>query len=110
MYAHLTKREKKKKLALARKRDLLWSTTELTKKALRKTSSSKELTPPPTETPLLPTFHESSVDPESTIQALEQTLSDLTEQRHNLDSTIAVLQLRLESLLLQQQDIKPASK
>ena len=100
MYSHLSKKEKLKKLALARKQAFNWSAQQQTVAALKKSLSEKpkQLTPtvpyktkqdtaPPSNktfyTP--PSLPEDSVD---TIQAIQQTLLDLHHQREAIDITI----------------------
>lgn len=113
MFTHLTKREKQKKLALARKRAIIWSTKEQTKRALKKTTSSTTLTTSPIVNEFIPSepipHINSSADIATTIRALEQSIDDLQIQRYNLDITISVLQQRLETLL-QEQNLKPQAK
>ena len=122
MYKNLSKKEKQKKLALARKRAVVWSAQEQRRKALRNTASlvksSTPITSPiPTEetdifyptisdqTPIEdPPVSESS---DTTVAALQATLSDLLEQRRQLDITIQVLLRRLDSLTAS--DKKPSS-
>ena len=102
MYSHLSKREKQKKLALARKRAIVWSTNDQLKRALKKTTSSATLT----TSPIVPNFTyrdptqiETISNTSQTIQALEQSIADLEIQRQHLDITLSVLRHRLNSLL-----------
>ena len=111
MYSHLSKREKQKKLALARKRAIVWSTQEQLKRSLKKTTSSATLT----TSPIVPNFTyrdpitQTIYNTSNTIQALEQSIADLEIQRHHLNITISVLHQRLESLR-QEEPQKPAAK
>ena len=120
MYSHLSSKEKRRRLALARKRALLWSVQEQTKAALKKTPSKKPATS--TSTVLHRTHRESlpslsntyytpieiAEDHTNTVKALQKTLKDLHEQRQALDITIDVLQSRLAFLTLSDQ--KPQAK
>ena len=111
MYAHLTKKEKQKKLALARKRAILWSSQEQRKKQLQATAPVLHLpssveppfypaySDPPPELP--PSLTNTSIPDNTTIAALQASISDLLEQREQLDITIRVLSRRLEALLAQ---------
>ena len=116
MYSHLSKREKKKKLALARKRAITWSAQQQTLNKLRNTTSNinkpaqsttttRNVTKGGTflqnpDTPdnsfYTPIFL--SDDNTSTIQAIQQTLLDLQKQQEAIETTIKVLQNRLEFL------------
>ena len=111
MYSHLTKKEKKKRLALARKRALHWSIQQQTIATLKSTSKPQSTTTPLNRVstqrdPYLDspktTFHtplELPAHSTETIQAIQQTLLDLQEQREAIDTTISVLQHRLDFLL-----------
>ena len=111
MYSHLSKKEKRKKLAQARKRAINWSAQQQTVAALKKSVSdkpkqltstanykTKQDTVPQSNT----TFYtplslpEDSVD---TTQAIQKTLLDLHQQREAIDITIDVSQKRLQFLL-----------
>ena len=112
MYSHLSKREKQKKLALARKRAIVWSTNEQLKLALKTTTSLATLT----TSPIVPNFTyrdptqiETISNTSQTIQALEQSIADLEIQRQHLDITLAVLRHRLDSLL-QEKTLSSAPK
>ena len=116
MYSHLSKKEKKKKLALARKRAITWSAQQQTLNKLRNTTShitklaqsttttkpqSKQgtfLQPPETSENSFYTPIFLSDDKTRTIQAIQQTLLDLQEQKEAIDTTIKVLQSRLHFL------------
>ena len=102
MYAHLTKKEKQKKLALARKRVILWSSQEQHKRQLQATAPVSHLPssvdppfypaysdPPPSELP--PSLANSSIPDNTTIAALQASITDLLEQREQLEITIRVL-------------------
>ena len=104
MYSHLSKKEKRRKLALTRNRALIWSTQEQTKAALKKTSSKKQTTSTPT---VLPKTHRETLpsspttyftpiclteDHTNTVKSIHDTLQDLQEQRQAIGITIDVLQ------------------
>ena len=115
MYKHLSKKEKQKKLAQAKRRAVLWSIQEQRRKTLQTTVSLEQLSttttvPSPTKEvdnffPALsePIQTTSSVDSSSepTIAALTAIIHDLIEQRHKLDITIQVLNRRLQEILSQ---------
>ena len=112
MYSELSKKEKEKKLAQARKRAVQWSAQQQTRAALRKTSSLKRSSTP-TNLPLNidTSTSDHSVDLSfntpiplsdnrtNTIQAIQDTLKDLKAQREAIDTTIQVLNQRLQFLL-----------
>ena len=117
MYNHLTKGEKKKKLAQARKRAILWSSQELRKKQLHDSTPAAQLpttTEPRTETTFYPATSEpppdfysprtptKSAPIDDTIAALQASLADLYFQREQIDISIQVLQRRLDALKAQQ--------
>ena len=96
MYSHLSKREKKKKLAKARKRAILWSVQQQTISTLRNTTSNQNkiaqstttnqyqttdrepsLKPPHTPEPSFYTPISLPDNNAKTIQAIQQTLLDL---------------------------------
>ena len=102
MYSHLSKKEKRKKLAQVRKRAIIWSAQQQTVAALKKSLSEKpkqltptasyktkqDTAPPPNKTFYTPlSLPEDSVD---TIQAIQQTLLDLHHQHEAIDITIYV--------------------
>ena len=119
MYSHLSNKEKKKKLAQARKRAINWSAQQQTLSKLRNTTSNKSYKPAQSSSTNKPkTNRETSLKkpPESsdlsfhtpiplseentnTIQAIQQTLLDLQNQKEAIDITIEVLQRRLHFLL-----------
>ena len=112
MYSHLTKKEKKRKLAQARRRAQQWSIKQQTIVTLKKSSSTNQSTPTPTssntkqrdsnlKTPEVSNNPSSTKIHSDTIQAIQQTLSDLEEQKKAIDITIGVLQRRLNFLLNQ---------
>ena len=123
MYSHLSKKEKRRRLAQARKRALLWSVQEQTKAAFKKTSSNK---PAKSTSTVLPRTYKETLpssqnnyytpislaeDNTNTIKAIQDTLQDLQEQRQAIDITIDVLQHRLNFLLLSNPDRKlPAQR
>ena len=117
MYSHLSKKEKQKKLAQARKRAINWSVQQKTITTLRK-SNSKKLQSSETNKGQHKTIGDSTLFqtdnsyftpiyiPEQetdTIQAIENTLQDLQSQKEAIDTTIAVLQHRLNFLLSSRQ-------
>ena len=112
MYSHLSKKEKRKRLAQARKRALLWSIQQQTVANLRKSSSYQQQS---TLTHSVQTSKRDNINlktPEThihtdlslpqnktkTIQSIQNTLADLHKQRDEIDITINVLQHRLKSL------------
>lgn len=110
MYAHLTKREKQKKLAQARKRVILWSSQEQRKRSLKATASLAKMSTAtfpifyPAETELPPEQIAAKPSPMMTgnttpIAALQATIDDLKEQRAQLDISIQVLKCHLDALL-----------
>ena len=115
MYSNLTKGEKKKKLAQARKRAILWSAQEQTRLLLKKNSSASKIKSTETPTKLLDSQVDTYIYPTDTlkfetpiplqdervktIQALEQTLKDLQDQKQAIDITIDVLSRRLDFLI-----------
>ena len=115
MYKHLSKKEKQKKLAQAKRRAVLWSIQEQRRKTLKTTVSLEQLSttttvPSPTKEadnffPALsePIPNTNSVDSsnESTITALTAIIHDITEQRRKLDITIQVLNSQLQEILSQ---------
>ena len=122
MYSHLSKKEKLKQLAQARKRVLLWSVPEQTKASLKKSASQRpsKSTPTVSQRTKRETFPSSTTNrfytPVSlsdnninTIQALQQTLQDLEEQREAINITIDVLQHQLQ-FLLTNSDSKPKAR
>ena len=112
MYSHLTKREKQKKLAQARKRAILWSAQEQTRSAIRKSSSKAQ----PKSTKIGSSFMDISSDNSTlntqffstpiplkedqikTIEAIKATLKDLHEQQRSINITIDVLTQRMNFL------------
>ncbi len=111
MYSKLSKKEKQSKLAQARKRAILWSSQEQRRKNLQASAPVAQLS-----TLTAPIFYPAASEltsddiltkpspvkpntPATTIAALQASLSDLLEQREQLDITIRVLQHRLEYLL-----------
>ena len=118
MYSHLSKREKKKKLAQARKRAIIWSAQQQTLANLRNTTSNQSnkaqsttthqtsvinrehsLKPPHTPETSFYTPISLSDNNVKTIQAIEQTLQDLHSQKEAINTTIDVLERRLRFLL-----------
>ena len=115
MYSNLTKGEKKKKLAQARKRAILWSAQKQTRLLLKKNSSASKNKSTETPTKLLDSQGDTYIHPTDTlkfetpiplqdervktIQGLEQTLKDLQDQKQAIDITIDVLSRRLDFLL-----------
>ena len=115
MYSNLTKKEKKKKLAQARKRAILWSAQEQTRIAVKKSTSLYKPKSAETGSKLRDTQGDSYIHPSDTlsfetpipledervktIQALRQTLKDLQDQKQAIDITIDVLNRRLDFLL-----------
>ena len=101
------KKEKRKRLALARKRAINWSTQQQTIAALKKSLSEKpkQLTSTVTNKTNRNTAPSSNKtfftplslpeDTTNTIQAIQQTLLDLQGQHEAIDITIDVLQHRL---------------
>ena len=97
MYSNLSQKEKKKKLAQAKKRAILWSAQEQTRLALRKASSSSKPKSTENETNLKDIKGDSYIYPTNslsfetliplqderikTIEALKQTLKDLQDQK-----------------------------
>ena len=90
MYAHLSKREKAKKLALARKRASLWSAQEKRKKQLQvsipvaQLPSSADQIFYPAQSDLSPVVQSTPSPPgaiSTTISALQAALTDLYFQR-----------------------------
>ena len=110
MYSDLSKKEKEMKLAQARKRAVQWSAQQQTRAALRKTSSLKRSSTP-TNLPSNIDTSDHSIDLSfntpiplsdnrtNTIQAIQDTLKDLKTQREAIDTTIQVLNQRLQFLL-----------
>ena len=121
MYSHLSKREKRRRLAQARNRALMWSVQEQTKAAFKKKSSKKQATSTSTVLPIthretLPLSPNSYYTPISltedntnTVKAIQDTLQDLQEQRQAINITIDVLQYQLQ-FLLSTGDCKPPSR
>lgn len=111
MYAHLTKKEKQKKLALARKRAILWSSQEQRKRQIQattpvsRTPSSVEPQFYSAHSELPPNYNTSipSAD-NATIAALQASIADLLEQKNQLEITIQVLYRRLDALIAQRQN------
>lgn len=112
MYRNLSKKEKQSKLAQARKRAILWSSQEQRRKNLQATEPVAQLSTTTTTPIFYPAASELSNDdlvskpiplkqntPATTIAALQASISDLQEQREQLDITIRVLQHRLNYLL-----------
>ena len=111
MYSHLSKKEKRKRLALARKRAITWSAQQQTIAALKKSLSEKpkQLTSTvttKTNRDTAPSSNKTFFTPLSlpdnttnTIQAIQQTLVDLQGQHEAIDITIDVLQHCLQFLL-----------
>ena len=115
MYSNLTKGEKKKKLAQARKRAIRWSAQEQTRLLIKKNTSALKTKSTETSTKLLDLQGDTYIHPTDTlkfetpislqdervktIQALEQTLKDLQDQKQAIDITIDVLSRRLDFLL-----------
>ena len=112
MYDHLTKKEKAKKLALARKRAILWSAQEQRKNQLQASAPVVQL--PSSVEPVfypaysdLPTNLSTSIPPvplKETIPALQAPISDLVHQQEQLEITIHVLTRQLDTLLQIQQN------
>ena len=112
MYSHLTKREKQKKLAQARKRAILWSAQEQTRSAIRKSSSKAQPKSTKTGHSYMDTSSDNSStntlpfsppiplqeDQVKTIEAIKATLKDLHEQQQSINITIDVLKQRLAFL------------
>ena len=111
MYRNLSKKEKQSKLAQARKRAILWSSQEQRRKNLQAIAPVAQLSTA-TAPIFYPAASELSSDdllskpspikqntPATTIAALQASISDLQEQREQLDITIRVLQNRLDYLL-----------
>ena len=113
MYSHLSRKEKRKKLAQARKRAIIWSAQQQIVAALKKSLSEKPrqltstdsnktkqdtapLSNKPFYTPL--SLPENTTD---TAQAIQQTLLDLHHQQEAIDITIDVLQRCLQFFLSQ---------
>ena len=115
IYSNLTKREKQKKLAQARKRKILWSAQEQTRLAIKTSTSFMKSKSTATEVKLRDSQGDTHIHPSDTlffetpiplqdervkiIQALEQTLKDLQDQKQAIDITIDVLNHHLEFLL-----------
>ena len=115
MYSNLTKKEKKKKLAQARKRAILWSAQEQTRLAIKKTTSLLKTKSTDSENKLRDNQGDTYIHPVDTlsfetpiplqderiktIQALQQTLKDLQDQKQAINITIDVLSRRLDFLL-----------
>ena len=115
MYSNLSKKEKQKKLAQARKRAVQWSAQQQVRTTLRKTASLKKSSTPTTQS--IPTSHQpmdlsfnTPIQLEdnrtSTTQAIRETLKDLQDQREAIDITIKVLTQRLKFLLEQESSPK----
>ena len=111
MYSHLTKREKQKKLAQARKRAILWSAQQQTLSALRKSSSPAQPKSSTTgnsmeiqyenisdQTPTYSTPIPLKEERTKTVKAIRQTLKDLQDQQQAINVTIDVLKQRLNFL------------
>ena len=112
MYSHLSKREKLQKLAQARKRAILWSAQEQTRRANRKSSSkaqpkssstskNQKLTHSGDSTTNTHSFFTPiplQEDQTKTIKAIKLTLKDLQDQQQSISITIEVLKQRLEFL------------
>ena len=112
MYSNLTKREKKTKLAQARKRAILWSAQEQTRSAIQKSSSKAQPKSTKTGPSLMDTTSDNSTsniqlfstpiplkeDQIKTIDAIKATLKDLHEQQRSINITIDVLTQRLNFL------------
>ena len=110
MYSHLSKKEKRKRLALARKRAITWSAQQQTIAALKKSLSEKpqQLTwtvSNKTNWDTAPSSNKTFFTPLSlpedttnTIQAIQQTLLDLQSQREAIEIIIEVLQHHLHYL------------
>ena len=113
MYSNLSKKEKQKKLVQARKIAINWSVQQKTITTLRN-SSSKKIQSSETKKSQHKTIRDSTLFetdnsyfisiyiPEQetdTSQAIEKTLQDLQSQKEAIDTTIAVLQHRLNFLL-----------
>ena len=121
MYSHLSKEEKLKQLAQDRKRAIIWSVQQQISSALRKSSSKRQTKSTPTvqhrtNRETLPFSTETIYTPISlsdnqthAIQAIEQALQDLQEQKEAIDITIDVLQSRLQ-FLLSNSDLKPKAR
>ncbi len=113
MYAHLSKREKAKKLALARKWAILWSVQEKCKKQLQASALVAQL-PPLVEPVFCPAYSDlpplnfttsiPPTPPRETISALQAIIADLLHQQEQLEITICVLTRRLDTLLQAQQN------
>ena len=117
MYSHLSKREKKKKLAQAHIRAVLWSVQQQTISNLRNTTSIKpNQAQSTTSNPFKPNREPSLKIPDTpatsfytpiplsdnktnTIKAIQQMLLDLQGQKEAIKITINILQCRLNFLL-----------
>ena len=115
MYKHLSKKEKQKKLAQAKRRAVLWSIQEQRRRTLKTTESLEQLST--LTTALAPTKEEDTFSPAQsessqvhtntdkdtapTVAALKEIIQDLSEQRRKLDITIQVLNKRLQDILSQ---------
>ena len=117
MYSNLTKKEKQRKLAQARKGAVQWSAQQLTRTNLRKTTSSKRLSTPTTlnqPTEVVDQLMDLSINTPiplsenqtNTIQAIKSTLKDLQDQREAIETTIQVLSTRLQYLLNEENNPK----
>ena len=112
MYSHLSKKEKRKRLAQARKRALLWSIQQQTVANLKKSSSHQQqststhsIQTSKRDNTILkspePHFHtdlSTSQNKSETIHSIQNTLADLYKQKDEIDITIKVLEHRLNSL------------
>ena len=122
MYKHLSKKEKQKKLAQAKRRAVLWSIQEQRRRTLKTTESLEQLST--LTTALAPTKEEDIFFPAQsksfqvpttetdkntapTVAALTAIIQDLSEQRRKLDITIQTLNKRLQDILSQK---PPAQK
>ena len=114
MYKHLSKKEKQKKLAQARKLAVVWSAREQWRKTLKTTESlekSSTLKTSSIPTQETDTFYPAifelylnynpplSEPTDITVAALQTTINDLLVQRHQLDISIQVLKGRLEHII-----------
>ena len=106
MYSHLSKKEKRKQLAQARKRALLWSIQQQTVATLKKSAltnlqststypnQSSNQRDPTLKSPDISFYTALSLPENRTliIQEIWQTLANLQKQKEAIDITIDVLQ------------------
>ena len=102
-------------MAQGRKRAILWSAQEQTRLSIKKSTSALKTKSTETSTKLLDSQGDTYIHPSDTlqfethiplqdkriktIQALEQTLKDLQDQKQAINITIDVLSRRLDFLL-----------